>query len=135
MKKYILLLSLGLGLLTTQESFAADQPCAANGFCYIKNAAAWTMYFYSKDKTLIATRGQSSPYSVQVSPDRFPIYVSEKNPYSETDPQAIRHTIEKPGCYTLFHFSNYYTLPLLCSWAPSQGPQPPKSAPQPAPQK
>lgn len=132
MKKYILLLSLGLGLLVTQESFAAK--CANDGFCYIKNGVPWSMNYYSKDGNLIANRSGDSIYSVKVSPDRFPIYASEYKPYSEIKKHQYME-IDIPGCYTVFHWSNYYTKELLCSWAPSQGPQPPKSAPQPAPHK
>lgn len=78
MKKYVLFLGLGLGLLVTEDGFCTkvNHPCNANGNCYIRNAVSHQMFFFNKDKELIGDLDGSAVNALPVPDDSFPIYAS-----------------------------------------------------------
>ena len=145
MKKSILLLSVGLGLLATKESFAAI--CADDGTCFIRSyvplaSGEWLHFYNQKTQNLIATRGDLDwKNKVIVHPEAFPIDIIRNTtkanppPYKKED---VEYTISEPHCYDLQAFvPHYWTTRLACNVGqelPQKSPAP-KSSPQPVPHK
>lgn len=126
MKKYILLLSLGLGLLTTQESFAADPamkpikplPCNPDGFCYIRNATPWDIFLFDSNKKFLGSivgtsQGTSPNKSLAIQPTSFPISVSFSQDPNDTK-WKLTKIADTPHCYAIWHFSDFYTTRWEC---------------------
>lgn len=109
MKKYLLLVSLGLGLLGTSASSNVC-PHEAEGRL-LRNAVPWQIFVFDNNKKLICSlpARAAGPFSIPPL-----IYVSKYPVYSEVDGHKIeRSTLD--GCFDLWNNSStYYTANKPC---------------------
>jgi len=159
MKKFVLFLGLGLGLLVTQEGFSAkaDHPCSDDGYCYIHNATDERFYVFDKNKKWIRDKkGQYwvdglSPYGFPVPEDAFPIYTSMCQIVDQDNPscraRASQLKIDDAHCYSIWrvikstdpHGYTYSAARWWCAFGsegkPPAGEKSPKVTSHPSPQK
>lgn len=103
MKKFILLLGLGLGLLAT-KNHASSSACYSDG-CHVRNGVPWEMFFFDKEKHLIGSLPGDSPHPIVIPESSFPVYVSGcKEMHNPQDPKCTMYeeVHMDPGCHVVW---------------------------------
>ena len=99
MKKSLLFVCLGLGLLLVKAE------ASASDCCHIKSQVPWKTFFFDKLNRPIGSLPANGPQPITISEDSFPVFVSKHQAFSN---EAYR--INVPNCYTLKSEGNVYYL-------------------------
>lgn len=87
MKKSVLLLGLGLGLLFIKTDASASA-CYSDG-CHLRSGVPWTMYFFDKIGTPLGSLPGDASYPIVIPESSFPVHVN-------ACPE--QHNIHNPAC-------------------------------------